>query len=307
MIGTTDKIDTGGKLAARLPLQDLERQIWAMEPGALRGLLGRFDQEESEQKQKARAERNRPTRAGSVAVVPVVGVIDQRAGWWSDVSTETLGTVIDELAASKNVSAIVLDVDSPGGTVYGTDELADKIFAARQRKPIVAVANAWMASGAYYLGSQATELVVTPTGEAGSIGVLVLHLDWSEALDKAGIKPTFVHAGKYKVEGNPYEPLDDETRAELQGQVDRYFEMFAAAVARGRKVPEARVKKDFGEGRMLGAREAVEAGMADRVATLDQVVSGLVGGKAKAAGRQMRTRQTEIRERELSLRKRLTR
>jgi signal peptide peptidase SppA len=174
--------------------------------------------------------------------------------------------------ADSSIDAVVLDVDSPGGEVFGVQEAWDAIRAASKVKPVVAVANAIAASAAYYLASAADELLVTPSGMVGSIGVYALHVDVSKALEEIGEKWTFVSAGKYKVEGNPTEPLGDEARGAMQGDVDRYYSDFVQAVARGRKKTFAAVRDGFGEGRMVGARAAVEQGMADAVGTIGDAV-----------------------------------
>src|SRR5690606_12609791 len=110
------------------------------------------------------------------------------------------------------VGTIVLDVDSPGGGVYGVAEFAEEIYKARGQKRIVAVANSMAASAAYWIATAADELVVTPGGEVGSIGVYMLHEDWSGAYEKAGIKPTVIKFGENKAEGIDVEPLSESAQ-----------------------------------------------------------------------------------------------
>jgi signal peptide peptidase SppA len=235
------------------------------------------------------AAANRPTatRAGAVAVVPVYGVISQRMNMMSQMSggtsTEKLAADIRGLVADPGVKAIVLNVDSPGGSVFGVPELAAEIRKARESKHIVAVANSMAASAAYWIAAQADEIVVTPSGQVGSIGVFTEHVDVSGAMEREGVKSTLISAGKYKTEANPYEPLNDEARAALQAMVDDYYVAFIGDVAAGRKTSRAAVRSGYGQGRMVNAQAAVAAGMADRVATLDQVIAKL-GGSKQAAG-----------------------
>lgn len=235
------------------------------------------------------AAANRPTasRAGAVAVLPVYGVIAQRMNLMTQMSggtsTEKLTADLRALVADPGVKAIVLNVDSPGGSVFGVTELAAEIRKARESKHIVAVANSWAASAAYWIASQADEVVVTPSGQVGSIGVYMEHVDISGALEREGYKATLVSAGKYKVEGNAYEPLTDEARAALQASVDDYYVQFVGDVAAGRKTSRATVRAGYGEGRMLNAKAALEAGMVDRIATLDEVIAKLGGSKQAAA------------------------
>jgi signal peptide peptidase SppA len=174
----------------------------------------------------------------------------------------------------------VFDVDSPGGTVTGVPELAAEIFAARGKKPIVAVANGMAASAAIWLATAADQVVCIPSGEVGSIGVYCAHQDVSAAMEKAGVSITFIKAGKFKTEGNPYEPANAEYFAYQQKGVDDTYQDFLAAVAKGRGVSVEKVEADFGQGRMLSAKDALAAGLIDRIATLDEVVSELLGAEA---------------------------
>jgi signal peptide peptidase SppA len=181
------------------------------------------------------------------------------------------------------VGTIVLDIDSEGGSVEGTPELWTAIYDARQRKSVVAVANSMMASAAYWLGSAATEIVSTPSGSVGSIGVLHVHAEESKALEDAGIKLTVTKAGKYKGEGSPFEPLTDEAKDFIQSRVDEAYSMFVKDVAKGRGVPVNEVRKAYGQGRLLGAKEAKELGMIDRIATLDETIERYAGKTGEAA------------------------
>lgn len=224
-----------------------------------------------------------------VAVLGVLGLISQRASQIDDISGPG-GTSIERLTArfrsalgDPAVKAIVLDVDSPGGGVYGVPELADEIRRSRGQKPIVAVANSLAASAAYWLASAAGELVVTPSGELGSVGVYAAHEDISKMLEGEGVTISLIYEGKYKVEGNPFEPLSEEARVEIQRNVKRYYDMFVRDLAKGRGVPVDAVRKDFGEGRVVGAGDAVERKMADRVDTLDETVRRVGSQRAPAA------------------------
>ncbi len=216
-----------------------------------------------------------PKTVDKIAVIPVRGVITQRSSFHGT-TTESLDRQLASAMANPEVGVIVYDHDSPGGSVLGTPEHADNIRAANQIKPVVAVANSMAASGDYWLASAAGQLVVAPSGQVGSIGVFAMHTDASKMLDDMGIKITFVHAGKFKVEGNPTEPLGDEARGSMQERIDTYYDMFVGAVAAGRGVTKADVLKNFGQGRMFTAEAARAAGMVDRVATLDEVLGGMV-------------------------------
>ena len=212
----------------------------------------------------------------SVAVLPLYGVISHRAnlvnGASGGTSVQQFTKVFRQAAADPSIGAIVLDVDSPGGSVSGVPELAAEIRAARAQKPILAVANSLAASAAYWLGAQASESYVIPSGEVGSIGVYAMHQDESGFYDKAGVKTTLVSAGKYKTENSPFSPLSEDGRDYLQGRVDDYYSMFVRDVAEGRGVEADLVRSGWGEGRVLGAQQAKAEGMVDDIATLDEVI-----------------------------------
>lgn len=224
---------------------------------------------------------------GAAAVIPIHGTITPRpsvfAEWSGGTSAEQVGRAVDAAAADPNVSALVLDIDSPGGSVFGLPEVAAKIRAARKVKPVHAVANHVAASAAYWLGTQAADITVTPGGQVGSVGVLWAHTDYSKFEEAAGRKTTYIHAGQHKVEGAPEMPLSEEAAAEMQRVVNEYYAMFVADVARGRGVSAAKVEKDFGQGRMRLAAEAVEYRMSDAVGTLEDVLAR-VNKKAGRAG-----------------------
>jgi signal peptide peptidase SppA len=233
-----------------------------------------------------RSPRSGPAVRDSVAVLPVQGLLAHRLNLMSAMSggssTAQIGRDLDALAADPSVSAIILDIDSPGGTLAGTPELGAKIAAARANKPIIAVANSRAASAAYWLASQASEIVVTPSGEVGSIGVVGMHKDMSKALEAEGVAHTLISAGKFKTEGNPFGPLSEEARAAFQASIDDAYNQFVAAVASGRKVDEATVRDGFGQGRMVSAKQAVRQGMADRVATLDETIQRMLSARSRS-------------------------
>lgn len=239
---------------------------------------GSADPHEIEAALANRKELPQPKR-GSVAVIPIYGVIMPRANLMSQMSGGTtydvLTSQLREAIAAPGISTIVLDIDSPGGSVAGATEFAREVMKARTTKPIVAVANFTMASAAYWAAAGATEIVASPSASVGSIGVLSMHEDLSQALEREGIKQTFITSSKYKAEANPAQPLSDDARAHLQARVDEADGLFVADIAAGRGIKVAQVRKDFGQGRMFSAQEAVDAGMVDKIATLDDTLARL--------------------------------
>lgn len=240
-------------------------------------------------------------RGGAVAVVPILGTIFHRAATLEEssggTSTNQIRRNLNAAVGEKDVGTILLDVDSPGGGVDGVHELADDIFRARESKRIVALADTTMASAAYWLASQAHEIVGVPSSRAGSIGVIGIHEDLSERLKQLGVNITLLSAGKFKTEGNPFEPLSEEGREFFQRQVNTAYEDFVGAVARGRGVSVSAVKSGFGEGRALPAADAKDAGLIDRTATREEAISQLVrkrGGARAEAANDLRARRLRI-------------
>lgn len=245
----------------------------------------------------------RPNTPGTVAVIPIYGVISQRMSMMTDISG---GTSIDKLTsqfrqalADPSCKAIVFDVDSPGGAVGGVPELADEILAARDKKKIVAQVDGMAASAAYWLACSASEVIVTPSGAVGSIGVFMEHEDISEYAKNAGVKVSLISAGKYKVDGNSYEPLSDSARADLQEKVDAFYAMFTKSVAKGRGDTPANVRNGYGEGRLVLASDAVKSGMADKVATMDDTLARFGVSTAPAAAQRISSLVAKGRELDL--------
>jgi signal peptide peptidase SppA len=210
--------------------------------------------------------------AGNVAVINIDGVMGKKMNLFTQisggVSTEILGNDIAAAMDDPDVSAILLSIDSPGGTVDGTENLAAQIYASRGQKPIVALADGTMASAAYWIGSAADRVFVSDNStQVGSIGVVATHEDYSRAEEKAGIKVTEIAAGKYKRIASVHEPLTQEGRATIQDKVDHIYSNFVATVAKHRGADPETVEKNMADGRIFLGQQAVKAGLADGVST----------------------------------------
>jgi len=221
------------------------------------------------------------TSGGGIAVLPLYGIITQRGNMVDDVSgpgscsMQQFTQALRAALSDPMVGQILIDIDSPGGSVAGVPELADEIFRSRAIKPIIGIANSLAASAAYWIGAACSELYCTKSGQVGSIGVYTAHADMSKALEDDGISMSLISAGKYKTEGNPYGPLTDEARAAIQQAVDGYYVMFTQAVSRGRGagVSIAQVRDGMGQGRCLPALDALAENMIDGVASFDDIVA----------------------------------
>lgn len=259
----------------------LADEPWAIQPERLEGMLSvqwaNLPPLAELQAALTGAPQPARRRGDTVAVIPIRGTIRQHpSGDLFELLFGGGGSTVDALTAQfreamadPSVRGLVLDVDSPGGSAYGISELATEIYRARGEKPIVAFANSVSASAAYWLASAADRIIATPSALVGSIGVYTVHMDFSGALEQAGITPTILSAGKYKAEGNEFEPLGDEAQKAGQQLVDDYYGMFVRDVARNRSTTEAQVRNGYGEGRALTARRALDAKLIDRIGTAD--------------------------------------
>lgn len=270
---------------AGIPTRQLRRAAWALPSEVMADvadfLTGKWTASEVEARLAAGqlASQARPATQGKIAVLPLQGLLTPRLSLLSLLFGGGSGLMgfrvaLAEAASDSTVDTIVIDIDSPGGLTDLIPETAAEVRAARESgKRVVAHANVRALSGAYWIASQADEVVVSPSGGVGSIGVLQFHEDVSKADEQAGIKTTIISAGKFKAEGNPYEPLSDEARASMQAVVDDFYSMFTADVARGRDTTQAAVEGGFGQGRAELASVAVESGLADTVEPLDATLA----------------------------------
>lgn len=230
-------------------------------------------------------EREVAAAPGGIAVLPVFGTLAPRMNMMDDMSGGTslmqLGAGFRAALADPAVKAIVFDHDSPGGTVAGTGELADEIFNSRGVKPIIAHVNNLSASAAYWLGAAADEVVVTPGGEAGALGVYRVHEDISKMLEQRGIRPTIIRSegSPHKVEAANIAPLGDEARQHIQDRVNQQFDRMVRAIAEYRGTTMTKVRDGFGRGRVFGAEELVSRGMADRIDTLEGTLERFGSGE----------------------------
>jgi len=235
--------------------------------------------------------RNLPQpKRGSVAILPVYGVIAPRMNLFSEMSGGTtfqqLSAQLREAMQNQAVRTIVLDVDSPGGSVAGNAEFAAEVMRARTKKPIIAQAQYTMASAAYQLAAAATEIVAAPSARIGAIGTYSIHNDLSQALATLGVKRTYISAGDGKVDGNEAEPLSEPARERIKLAVDQAYDTFVQTVVHGRGdgVTAARVRNEW-KAHVYGAADAKALGMVDRVATLDETLERLLDSSGTAEDR----------------------
>lgn len=202
-----------------------------------------------------------------IAYIPVFGTLVQRNGldpFSGMTGYDGIAVKLREALADTAVRGILMEIDSPGGEVSGAFDLADEIREARSVKPIWAVANELAASAGYAIASAAERLFAPRTALLGSIGVVVMHADFSRALDEMGVTVTLIHAGAHKVDGNSFAPLPDEVRNDLQTELEATWQIFIDTVAQARALEANAVRAT--EARVYRAEEALSLGLIDGVA-----------------------------------------
>jgi signal peptide peptidase SppA len=219
-----------------------------------------------------------------VAVLGIDGALVHRSRMEAN-STFLLGyndvaADLEEAMGDSDIHAVLQVYDSPGGEVSGAFEYAQRVMALRGKKPMVAIADSMAASAAYLGASAADEIVLTTTSYAGSIGVVMRHVDLSKALATEGVAVTHIFAGAHKVDGNAFEPLPAAVLADLQGEMNSLYDEFINAVALHRGMPPAAVRKT--QAAMYRGVAAIGAGLADRISTTDQMISELAAQRARS-------------------------
>lgn len=207
-----------------------------------------------------------------IAVIEISGVLIHRGGWIGQSSGQTsyegIAAQIEAAASDHSVRGLALEIDSFGGEVAGVFDLADRIRAIRGAKPVWAFVAEHAFSAGYALASQADRILLPRTGALGSIGVVVLHADMSGQLDQDGVRVTLVHSGQHKVDGNPYQPLPEAVREDIQREIDVLRFLFAETVAAGRSGKISHEAALATEAASYRGAAAVAAGLADEVTDL---------------------------------------
>jgi signal peptide peptidase SppA len=206
---------------------------------------------------------------GEVAVVDIIGPLTKRDSFFSflfgGMSYAQISKRIASAIDDDRAGAIVLNIDSPGGVVSGVEAVSDLIYNSRGKKPILAYTDGLMASAAYWIGSAADVLFAEKTATVGSIGVLRIHVDYSQMEKKEGIKTTYLTAGKYKALGNDSQPLSDEAKNIFQAELDYIYSIFVDAVARNRDRKTEAVLSNMADGKIFIGYQAKDAGLIDTI------------------------------------------
>jgi len=265
-------------------------------------LVPRLDGENLQPKSSAET-RDYDVTPDGIAVIPIFGTLVRRTvGLEAQsglVNYTTIGQQLDMALSDVAVRAILLDVDSPGGEAGGVFDLADKIYAARKIKPIWASVDEDAFSAAYAIAASASKLYVPRTGGVGSIGVIAVHLDQSQAEADVGLKYTSIYAGARKNDLSPHEPLSDPARAALQTEVDRVYDLFAQTVSRGRRMSVEAVKAT--EAGLFFGEDGIAARLADKIGTFDNALADLAASLAPKPVRFSLSTTTNTQRKDMSM------
>ena len=207
----------------------------------------------------------------NVAVIPVKGALinadipDELASLFGITTYPGLQRAFAAAATDGNVKSVLLDVNSPGGSVAGISDTVDSLQALRSQKPVSAFAGDLMASAGYWLGSTSDHITANKMSTVGSIGVIGTHMEVSKLLEKAGITPTVLRAGEHKALASQYEPLTDKARAQMQDRLDAVYTQFVDHVASQRGVSYPVAHSQMANGKEFFGEAAKSAGLVDAV------------------------------------------
>jgi signal peptide peptidase SppA len=215
--------------------------------------------------------------ANGFAIIPISGSLINRYSYsWGSVTGYNF--IRGQLAlalADDDVKGIIFDVNSYGGEAAGCFELAAEIRASRAIKPSVAVVDSAAYSAGYALASAASKLVLTPSGGVGSVGVITMHVDMSKALADWGIAVTLIYESEHKADGNPFEPLPESVKKNIEASIHVAYESFVALVAENRGMDAQKVRDT--KSRTYRAEEALSLGLIDAIATPSVAVQAFSG------------------------------
>lgn len=270
-------------------MQSLVCDLWLLERNAMRQFMAHSLSGVRLDPEMVKASIAAPTREKAIGILPIHGILEARTTFLGQMlgmtSYESIQRGFDSLLNDDSVSSIVMDFMTPGGMAYLCQETANKIYQARGRKPIISVINPLAASGGIWLASAADRIVITPSGDTGSVGVISEHVDISKALETNGQTVTTIRStnAPFKGEQTDSEPLSAEAKANLQARADAIHTQFAGDLAKFRGVSVEHVNERFGKGRVVNAEVALANKMVDRIDTLQGVITKLASGRIRIA------------------------
>lgn len=213
-----------------------------------------------------------------IAIIEVEGVLmNARTGGFLQPTENPLSRFVQQMeqaAKDPSVKAVVLRVNSPGGTVTASDTMYQTVVQFRRKtgKPVIAATQEMAASGAYYVSCGADKIIAHPTSVIGSIGVIFNTFNLEGTMAKLGVRSEAIKSGPFKDMGSPFNALKPAERAVMQGMVDEYFARFKAVIAENRPIRDEQAMELATDGRIFSGQQAVELGLADAVGQLDDAI-----------------------------------
>lgn len=231
-------------------------------------------------------------------IIPIHGFISKRADIFMYIFGGTSTLLVEEKFTeylnNEQVSEIILDIDSPGGSSDGVDDLAELIFASRGKKKITAYVNGLMASAAYWIGAAAEKIYATRTSDIGSIGVYSVLYDMTVAAHNAGAKVEVIRAGRNKATGHPLKPMSEEDKQIVKEQVYEVYQFFTEAVAKFRGISGQELS-DVATGRTFIAEKAMRMNLIDGIGSIEgEMRQSGSQFKNKSVNQSVSVAQTEI-------------
>lgn len=218
---------------------------------------------------------------GDLAIVPIEGSMQGKESWITNMmgimTYDSISNIMATLVDDGNIRRVLLDIDSPGGQVKNLSTALEGISAARDSGiEIIAHTSGDMNSAAYWIGSAADYVAASETAEVGSVGVIAVHMEQAEALEKDGIGVTVLRKGEEKALSTPYEKLSDKARKQILASMDKSYKQFISGVSENRGIPENTVEEKIATGAVFDSAEALELGMVDEIVTYNELVSRYV-------------------------------
>lgn len=272
--------------------------VWAIEPQAFDRILRMAAKLSAMDLRDVEAQERGDFRVQSgVARIPVRGPLVKSVGLIEEIlgfsSTAEIHQMVVNAAADESVKKILLEIDSPGGSVSGLADLADAIFEARDIKPVIAQVDGMAASAAYQIGSQATEMFAGREDMVGSIGVRLMLYDFSQMFENEGVEAVPIDTGEFKSAGALGTEITERQREDFQRIVDKFFDGFVGAVVRGRGMTDAAVRA-VGDGRIFIGQDAVDNGLIDGIQTTRETLSNIASESRNTSRRVMRRARTDL-------------
>ena len=279
-MGTAEGFQVHCDNMAKLSSMTMEDMVKCTELANANGYISHADNEGEEDHRVFNDQEYMMDMVGTVAVIHINGTLTNDYSPWNkyygEVSYDEIRASLVEAVNHTGVESILLNIDSPGGSVSGINELSTFITKVdADFKPVYSATGGQMASGGYWLGSIGRQIYATELSSVGSIGVIAIHQERTKMLEDHGIKTTVIREGKFKALGNPYEKLTDEAKAKIQSELATVYDVFTRTVAQNRGVTQDFIKANAAEGEVFLGKKAQEVGLVDIMGSFDEAIAAI--------------------------------